>query len=248
MNYLKKPEMVLFDVGGTLFIDGECIPRNGLAGLRKYALNPEACDDDTLAGLWNEYMDEVDVGLRSKYGAQLDIPLSSVLRYITMNAGLHFDIPVISQEEIFDRFNSERSVAQGIEQLLLALKKKGIRTAVISNNGMSGESLAVAIKRWIPSSEFEFCLTSADILLAKPHKSIFLAAASFAGVEAKNCWYCGDNKISDADGAKNSGMLPVLINPESPVPVSFSEDGDRGDNLTVNSWYELQKIINATEE
>lgn len=96
MNYLKKPEMVLFDVGGTLFIDGECIPRNGLAGLRKYALNPEACDDDTLAGLWNEYMDEVDVGLRSKYGAQLDIPLSSVLRYITMNAGLHFDIPVIS--------------------------------------------------------------------------------------------------------------------------------------------------------
>lgn len=248
MSYMKKPEMVLFDVGGTLFIDGKCIPRDGLSRLRKYALNPGVTDDDTLAALWDEYTDEVDVGLRSRHGAQLDIPLSAILRYITMNSGLRFDIPVAFQEEIFDRFNSERSVAQGIEQLLFTLKEKGIRTAVISNNSMSGESLSLAIKRWLPSSEFEFCLTSSDILLAKPHKSIFLAAACLAGVEPASCWYCGDKKIPDVDGAKNSGMLPVLINRDSPVPLSYPEDGGRGEYMEINSWYELQKFINTIKE
>lgn len=245
MSYSVKPKMILFDVGGTLFDDGKCIPRQGLSELRKFALNPDITDDDTLAALWDEYMDEVDIGLRSKHGATLDIPLSSILKYITMKAGLHFQISVIDQEEIFDRFNSTRNVMDGLEELLEALDTIGIRTAVISNNGMSGESLALAIKRWIPSSEFEFCLTSADILLAKPEKSLFLSAASFAGLSPSDCWYCGDGRIPDVDGAKNAGMLPVLIDTKSAVPLEYRTDGGRGEYMVINHWKELKHKLTA---
>lgn len=242
MSYDKKPEMILFDVGGTLFDDGKCIPRDGLSALLGYADNPELTDADALAALWDEYMDEVDVGLRSKNGHQLDIPLSAILRYITMKAGLHFSIPMPRQEEIFDRFNSTRKITPGLTALLETLGKTGIRTAVISNNGMSGESLSLAVKEWLPSSDFEFCLTSADILLAKPDSSLFQAAAAFSGLETKDCWYCGDNIIPDVYGAVNSGMTPVLLDTKGELSCEYRSDGSVR-YMTVKSWYVLDEYI-----
>ena len=192
MAYDKKPEMILFDVGGTLFRDGKCIFRDGLSALRKAALNPDVTDDDTIEKLWDEYMDEISWSFRSSSGATLDMSLQAGIRYATMKAGLRFDITIFQQEEIFDRFNSTRELMPGIEELLEALKRKGIRTAVISNNAMSGEGLSLALNRWLPKNNFEFNLTSADILLAKPHKSIFDCACSFAGVDPSAAWYCGE--------------------------------------------------------
>lgn len=246
--YLKKPEMIFFDVGGTLFIDGKCIFRDGLSALRSFALNPEVTDDDTMCRLLDEYLEEVDTGHRSKSGAAMDIHLSSMLKYVIFNTGLRFREDMIQLEEIFDRFNSTRLVAEGTESLLDTIRRKNIRTAVISNNAMSGEGLSLAIKRWLPSASFEFCLTSADILLAKPCSSLFLAAANYAGVATEACWYCGDGRIPDVDGAKNSGMLPVLIDNTSDIPLGYRADGGRGGYMAINNWRELEKFINDIKD
>ena len=242
MPYSRKPKMILFDVGGTLFNDGKCIPVDGLSHLRLAADNPDVTDDETLASLWDEYMDEL-AGLKSKSGVTLDFPLSAPIKYVTMTAGLHFSISVKEQEEIFDRFNSSRNVIDGVPELLMSLKEMGIRSAVISNNAMSGESLALAIRRWIPSEEFEFCLTSADVLFTKPDKSIFLAAANYAHVDPSDCWYCGDGRVPDVDGAKNSGMTPVLLDESSEIPFEMRTDGNRGEYLAVNNWNELKNFL-----
>ena len=242
MPYSRKPKMILFDVGGTLFNDGKCIPVDGLSHLRLAADNPDVTDDETLASLWDEYMDEL-AGLKSKSGVTLDFPLSAPIKYVTMTAGLHFSISVKEQEEIFDRFNSSRNVIDGVPELLMSLKEMGIRTAVISNNAMSGESLALAIRRWIPSAQFEFCLTSADVLFTKPDKSIFLAAANYAHVDPSDCWYCGDGRVPDVDGAKNSGMTPVLLDESSEIPFEMRTDGNRGEYLAVNNWNELKNFL-----
>ena len=235
---MKKPSMILFDVGGTLFRDGKCIFRDGLSALRKAALNPDITDDDTLERLWNAYTAEIGWNFTSREGATLDMSLSAGIKYVTMMSGLKFSIDIFAQEEIFDRFNSTRELMSGIEELLALLKKKGIRTAVISNNAMSGEGLSLAIKRWIPSSEFEFCLTSADILFAKPHKALFLAAAKYAGLEPSECWYCGDSMLPDIVGSGTAGMFPVLIFERADEPVTCTED-----YMTINSWNELTKYI-----
>ena len=241
--YSKKPEMILFDVGGTLFDDGRCIVRDGLRELLKYADNPEAADEDTLCGLWDEYMSSLRGGICSEGGEHLDIYLGSILKFVTMNAGLKFSIDIFSQEEIFDRFNSTRRVKDGLEGLLSCLKEKGIRTAVISNNAMSGEGLAQAIKRWLPTSSFEFCLTSADLLFPKPDKMLFVTAARYAGVSVNNCWYCGDGKIPDVDGAQRASMLPMLIDEKSDCPLLFRENDGRGEYMVIKNWSELEKFI-----
>ncbi len=242
MSYKKKPEMILFDVGGTLFDDTKCIPRDGLRQLRLSAENPEVTDDETLEKLWNEYMSEIG-SHKSESGVSLDFLLSSVLKYVTMTAGLHFKISMAEQEEIFDRYNSERKVIDGVPELLDKIHSIGIRAAVISNNAMSGEGLKLAIDRWIPSNKMEFYLTSADILLTKPCKSIFLCASNYADIKTENCWYCGDGRVPDVDGAKNAGLTPVLLDTKSSVPFEMRTDGGRGEYMTINSWNVLSDFL-----
>lgn len=244
MAYNKKPKMILFDVGGTLFNDGKCCPADGFEMLIKYSLNPEITSAQKLAEYWNEYLDEVS-GIKSKSDITLDIPLSSVILYAEMNTGLDFDIPMPVQEEIFDRFNSTREVLDGIPELLDELCSLGIRTAIISNNMMSGEGLSLAIKRWIPSAKFEFCLTSADILYTKPSKNIFVTALKFADLEASECWYCGDGIIPDVYGSSICGITPVLIDEKSSVPIEYRSDENCEQYLTVNNWNELKKYIKS---
>lgn len=242
MAYDKKPKMILFDVGGTLFNDGKCIPADGFEKLCQYALNPEITDGKTLGEYWDRYLDDVSA-IKSKSGTKLDIPLSSVIRYAAMNTGLKFSISDAEQEEIFDRFNSERNVLDGVPELLETLDSLGIRTAVISNNMMSGESLALSMKNWIPTAKFEFCLSSADILLTKPDKRIFMTALNHAGLEPCDCWYCGDNAIPDVYGSSSCGITPVLIDEKSNISLEFRSDDKCEKYLTVNNWKHLSDFI-----
>ncbi len=242
MAYDKKPKMILFDVGGTLFDGGPCVPIDGLAKLRLAAKNPDVTDDSTLALLWDEYMNEISA-LKSKSDISLDMPLSAAIRYLTMKTGLHFDIPIIEQEEIFDCYNSSRKVIDGIPELLNTLDALSIRTAVISNNAMSGESLAIALRRWIPNEKFEFCLTSADILFCKPCKDIFLTASGYANLDPKDCWYCGDSLIPDVYGSSLVGMSPVLLDKKSETPFEISSYNGITEYMKVYNWNVLKEYL-----
>lgn len=241
--YNRKPKMIIFDVGGTLFNDGKCIPEKGFSALLSVAENPDITNEKVLATYWNEYMDEVCKGLKSKSGVKLDSPLSSVIKYATMNAGLHIDLPMPEQEELFDRYNSTRCVLEGIPELFETLEDLNIRYAIISNNAMSGDGLALSIKRWIPSINPEFCLTSADIMFTKPCKDIFITASSYVHLNPEDCWYCGDSRIPDVDGAKNAGMIPVLIDEKSEFSLEFRTDGGSGEYMTVNNWNVLKEYL-----
>lgn len=237
--YNQKPKMIIFDVGGTLFNDGKCIAEKGFSALLSVAENPEITNEKTLAKYWNEYMDEVCKGLKSKSG----ICLSAIIKYATMNAGLHIKLPMAEQEELFDRYNSTRVVVDGIPELFETLEKLNIRYAIISNNAMSGEGLALSIKHWIPSISPEFCLTSADILFTKPCKDIFITVSNYAHLEPEDCWYCGDGRIPDVDGAKNAGIIPVLLDEKSEIPLEFRADEGTGEYMTVNNWNVLKEYL-----
>ena len=244
MPYTTKPKMILFDVGGTLFDDGKFVAKDGLSALRKAAENSEVTDDDTLAALWDCYMQEACGGNpKAKSGISLDLPLSSAIKYVTMKTGLRLTLSMAELEELFDRFNSERRVMDGIPELLTTLDTLGIRMAVISNNAMSGDSLALAIRHWLPDSKAEFCLTSADLLIPKPDKTLFECAAAYAGVAPEDCWYCGDSKVPDVDGSRSAGMTPVLIDTKSPLAREIRTDGKNGEYLTVNHWSVLTEIL-----
>ncbi len=241
--YSKKPKMIIFDVGGTLFDDGKCIAEDGFSALLSVAKNPEVTNEKVLAEFWDEYMDEVCKGLKSKTGFGLDVPLSAIIKYATMNTGLHINLPMPEQEELFDRYNSTRNVIDGIPELFKTLEELSIRYAIISNNAMSGEGLALSLKKWIPSITPEFCLTSADIMFTKPCKNIFVSACKYAHLQPCDCWYCGDSKIPDVDGSMNVGLSPVLIDKNSQTALEFRTDGGRGEYMTVNNWNVLKDYL-----
>lgn len=241
MIYDKKPKMIIFDVGGTLFDDGKCDPAAGFEKLRLVSENPEAATCTELAEHWKEYLAEVS-SIRSESGISLDIPLSAVIKYAAMNTGLIIDIPMAEQEEIFDRYNSSRTVIEGVPELLDELDSLGIRKAVISNNMMSGEGLTLAINRWIPDAEFEFVLTSADLLFTKPSEKIFAAAVKRAHLSPDDCWYCGDGKIPDIDGARNANIRPVLLDTKSETEFEIRKD-DKGEYLAVSNWNALREYL-----
>lgn len=241
MLYNKKPKMILFDVGGTLFNDGKCIPADGFEKLRLAAENPEVTSGSALASFWDEYMNEVS-GVKSHSGITLDAPLSAVIKYAAMNTGLKFGISSAEQEEIFDRYNSTRNVIDGVPELLAEIDSLGIRTAIISNNMMSGEGLEMAIKNWIPTAKFEFCLTSADLLFTKPSEKIFIAAANYAHLSPADCWYCGDGIIPDVHGSEAAGMAPVLLDEKSAIPFEMRTDNGT-EYLTVNNWNVLKEHL-----
>ena len=176
-------------------------------------------------------------------GQYKNTPLSCIIKYASMNTGLVFEIPMAEQEEIFDRHNSSRQVIDGVPELLEKLDSLGIRTAVISNNMMSGESLSLAINRWIPSAKFEFCLTSADILFAKPSDNIFITALKYARLKPEDCWYCGDGLKPDVYGASACGITPVLLDVNSSFPLEFRSDDICEKYMTVNNWNALKDYI-----
>lgn len=242
MAYNKKPAMILFDVGGTLFSGGNFSAVKGFEGVRQAAENPDITSGQALAEYWDEYLEKIG---RPKLdnGSPIEIPLSSAIGYATMRAGLHFNISVYEREELFDRYNSDRAVIDGVTELLATLKEQGIRTAVISNNMMSGESLALAMKQWIPSSEFEFFLTSADILYCKPSKQLFDCACAYAQLSPSDCWYCGDSPIPDVDGALNSGLSPVLLDMKAALKKELRQREQGGEYLAVNHWSALAQHI-----
>ncbi len=240
--YSKKPKMILFDVGGTLFRGGNFSAEKGFSALLELAKNPEITNAKALTELWDEYIAEIG-SLYSESGIHLDVALSAIIKYVTMNAGLHIDFSMAEQEEIFDRFNSDRAVIDGVPELFEALEELGIRYAIISNNAMSGEGLYLAIKQWIPSAKPEFCLTSADLMFTKPSEKIFVAAAKYAHLNVEDCWYCGDSKIPDVDGGQRAGMKPILIDEKSDIPLEFRKDGIKGEYMTVNNWNVLKEYL-----
>ena len=235
MIYKTTPKMILFDVGGTLFADGKFSALNGLKALRNASLNPDTTDDSTLLSLWNEFENKVKKALPSSF----ELPLAATLKYVIHNSGLKFNLTLPELEELFDRENSPREVIDFVPELLHTLKKLGIRTAVISNNAMSSESLSLALKRWIPDESFEFVLTSADLVFPKPNPELFISAANSAGISPSECWYCGDTFIADVKGSLDAGMFAVHLNKTANTPSEICTDESNREYLRVNTWNAL---------
>ena len=235
----SKPKMIMFDVGGTLFNDGKFNAQDGFEKLRLSATNPEITSSAALAECWDEYIGDIN-----KEFENLEIPLFAALKYTAMKTGLHIDLPTFKQEEIFDRFNSSRYVIDGVNELLQTIKFSGIRTAVISNNMMSGESLYESLRYWIPEAEFEFCLSSADLLIKKPDNRIFEVALNYASVDACDCVYCGDGFIPDVCGSLSCGMNAVLIdkNAEKDFEIRTHEGKEY---IAVNNWFAFADYLKS---
>lgn len=92
------------------------------------------------------------------------------------------------------------------------LKSKNYKAGIITNIDSKGESL---IKQLNLSNYISSVITSHDAGASKPSIKIFQFALNKFNAEPSECLFVGDQIETDVIGAKNSGLVPILLDREN---------------------------------
>lgn len=105
-----------------------------------------------------------------------------------------------------------RHRAPGIEQLLDALAKAGVRAGILSDYPAEAKLDALGLAgRFSPV----LCSADADIAALKPDPHGFLHACTLWRLDPKDVLMVGDRADADAAGAEAAGMSCVIIDPRA---------------------------------
>ena len=184
---------------------------------------------------WQEYYSEAMTNVFSGIGHEatpkhIDIGKEILLKYNTrVNPRTHeisadtlfqelFDAWGITDfsklepaKEQFASFFLNRSVLYpDTIPMLLDLKKKRIRTGVLTNAayGLGREYMALDIAQIQPY--IDVVLTSVEVGFRKPDTRGFRQIAGLLQIKTGVCLFIGDEEV-DVTGANNSGMISVLV-------------------------------------
>lgn len=107
--------------------------------------------------------------------------------------------------ELYDRFARAEAwqVVDGAEEVLVELKRRGLKLAVISN---WDERLPVLLERVDLARHFDATIVSALVGVEKPHPRIFETALTALGVASFRALHVGDSRKDDVEGAEAVGM------------------------------------------
>jgi len=126
-----------------------------------------------------------------------------------LSSGLISDLINVFMQPIFN----EAKVDPAAVPLLQALRRKGIKTGILSNTpwGCPSELWLSELKRHNLADNIDLALFCVDVGWRKPATIIFKTALQKLGLEAQDTIYVGDDPCWDIEGARNSGLNPVLL-------------------------------------
>lgn len=236
---MNKPEMILFDWGGTLAY-GEFDGISGTQAVLDAAKNSNGCTAKQI----QKFADTMNKEFGRMYGYGTDEPLTEVhqypfQRFLYEYFGVELGMSQEQTEEVFWTAANKIHNTDGIENFLRFLKREGIRTAVISNISFSEQALASRINSYLPDNSFEFIIASSEYVYRKPSRRIFELALKKAGITADKAWYCGDNVYCDVTGSYNAGLTSVWYK----GALYGEQSAPSVDCIEISSWKELESII-----
>jgi putative hydrolase of the HAD superfamily len=95
-----------------------------------------------------------------------------------------------------------------VPEALETARRRGRRLVVVSNWDVS---LHGVLERLAVAPRVDRILTSAEVGVRKPAAEIFERALAIAGVRADEAIHVGDSLEEDVRGARNAGIVPVLV-------------------------------------
>lgn len=206
---MTRPEMIIFDYGGTLLQEPECDFNRGEEKVFEHVVgNPNHLTPQDLSLFGSRCFAELQQIRNLGYEAHE----LQMLRFKYEYNEITLDISYEEAENILWDYTSpltEQAKVPYVSMLLAYLRQQHIRTGVISNIGWSGKALARRIHKLLPEHEFEFVIASCEYGIRKPDKRIFDLALKKAGLNAQEVWYCGDTFDMDVVGAYHAGIYPV---------------------------------------
>lgn len=237
---MKLPKMILFDYGQTLLDESGFDPVNGTAAVmehaieNKYGLTPERVQaeaDAILAEIGR-------VNANGKCTCPIEMSVYPFDAYLYESNGIKLSISYNEAERIFWDVAAPGVPTKGIEEFLRYLKKKGIRTGVISNISYSGKALTERLQKILPEADFAFIIASSDYVFRKPNPRLFKLALEKADLQPEDVWYIGDNYECDVEGASALGIYPVWYTGAIRKKVEKNEEV-----LEITDWQDLQSLL-----
>lgn len=208
---MKQPKMILFDYGQTLINEGTF---DGVKGTKavlahatknKYNLTAEQVQRE--ADAMNQELGRFNPEKRHLF--QVEVSSDMFNRYLYESLGISIDLSSEERDRMFWDAAAPGRITDGIVEFLQYLKKRKIRTGVISNISYSSKVVEERIHRLIPDNEFEFILATSDYMFRKPNRRIFHLALEKADLLPEDVWYIGDQYECDIVGANNAGMQAI---------------------------------------
>ncbi len=244
---MNRPGMIIFDYGHTLVYERDEGPLAGDIALQKHIVkNGNALTAQQI----HQYSLELSKPLAAAKKQGFEIKQTQFMSLLYETLDIQLDISYEQAEEIFWDAAWPGEPMPGAAEMLRALDRMGIRTAVISNLSFSGQTLTRRINRLFPENRLEFVISTADYGYRKPSPHIFTLALQKAGLAPEQVWYCGDRADMDVDGAANVGMFPVWFEYKS-LPNPFGEKTGRvpeHDHLYITDWSQLVDCLEKNQE
>lgn len=195
MLFNRLPKAVLWDMDGTL-IDSE---PHWLRSERELAAKHDAD--------WSEEDGKSLVGLS----------LSASSQIFRDKVGLPLSTEEIVQEltnSVSEGLKKEIIWRPGAKELLQLLRKRGVKTALVT---MSLRSMALQVVDAIEFDAFDVVVAGDDVIHGKPHAEPYLKAAQLLGVKPADCIAFEDSisgiLSAEAAGTKAVGIPNVMMIP-----------------------------------
>jgi putative hydrolase of the HAD superfamily len=239
---LGKPDMILFDFGGTILLDD---PEPDFVNGTKKVM--ELADDTN--GATPEEVQKfadilVDISFEDRKNRIIQVTEQSFNRFLYGYFGIKFSRMPFELERTFWDNAFHFKPAPGIDELFAFLDRLGIRKAILSNNAFEESTLRYELDKHFSDKEFEFVISTADYCFRKPSPMIFNLALKIAGLEKENVWYAGNSQTCDVAGAYNAGILPAWYNPVNEVLV---DEYKHIEHLEISCWHQLIEIMEEME-
>jgi HAD superfamily hydrolase (TIGR01509 family) len=195
MLFNRLPKAVLWDMDGTL-IDSE---PHWIRSERELAAKHDA--------EWTEEDGKSLVGLSLDASSKIFID----------KLGLSISSDEVTQAlttSVSEGLKQEIIWRPGAKELLKELKRKGVKTALVT---MSLRSMALQVVEAIDFEAFDVVVAGDDVVYGKPHAEPYLKAASLLGVDPEDCVAFEDSisgiLSAEAAGTKAVGIPNVMMIP-----------------------------------
>lgn len=204
---LPRPEVVFLDLGDTMVrahpswgdVYAVCFPE---FGLKVDLADFHRAFEEVFAEGEDEGPFEATAAASYRRLVELDGRVFAKLGYPDLPASFFRRV-----EEVFS-LRSSWWIFPDVVPALDALKREGIRLAVISNWSWQAPDLLHDLEL---ARHFEGVVVSAHVGYLKPHPGIFEHALARMQVAPRAAIHVGDSVRSDVQGARDAGITPVLI-------------------------------------
>lgn len=188
----KKIQACIFDLDGTLTDTLEAISYFGNLALQKFAF--PAISKERYRYLVGDGRDALIHRMLKENNADTEENFC--------NVGQCYD------QAYQNDFTYRTDAYNGIKPLLGALRRKGVKTAVLSNKPHN--VVCAIVEKVFPEGYFDFVYGKLDTVAAKPNPESANRLARELGVENRYCAFVGDTNV-DVHTGRNAGMVTVGV-------------------------------------